>query len=66
VRAARPTVALAIVLLAPELVAASGLKKYPLLDEAHLDLPHGRYRFRGGLAADQEQIPAMPTAARTT
>ncbi len=33
VRVARPAVALAIVLLGPEMIAVSGLKKYPLLDE---------------------------------
>jgi hypothetical protein len=33
VRVARPAVALAIVLLGPEMIAVSGLRKYPLLDE---------------------------------
>ena len=33
VRVARPAVALAIALLGPEMIAVSGLKKYPLLDE---------------------------------
>lgn len=33
VRVARPAVALAIVLLGPEMIVVSGLRKYPLLDE---------------------------------